>query len=125
VRRDDNLRGRTELEVPHLIRDHLIEAGVAPERIEVIPDEQEAVAAALEHAQRGDLLLIFGDNIARCWKQVVTFSSSETETEKTEDMEAHPVVLDFELPDSITEAQFEALIIDERGVRLALEESAD
>ena len=30
------------------------------------------------------------DNIARCWKQVVTFSSSETETEKAEDMEAHP-----------------------------------
>ena len=72
-RRDDQLRGRKPEEVPHLLRDALLEHGVAAEAIAVIPDEQAAVDAALREAQAGDLVLIFGDAITRSWKQVVQF----------------------------------------------------
>ena len=39
----------------------------------MIPDEQQAVDAALREAQPGDLLLIFADAITRSWKQVIQF----------------------------------------------------
>jgi cyanophycin synthetase len=41
--------------------------------IEVIPDEQAAIAAALQMARPGDLLLIFADALTRSWKQVIKF----------------------------------------------------
>ena len=46
-RRDDDLRGRQSDEVPNLIAAVLRERGVAAEAIEIIPDEQQAIAAAL------------------------------------------------------------------------------
>jgi len=41
--------------------------------ITVIPDEQEAIDAALRMGQLGDLLLIFADALTRSWKQVIKF----------------------------------------------------
>jgi cyanophycin synthetase len=73
VRRDDALRGRKPDEVPHLLRDALLAAGVAAEQILVIPDEQLAVDTALREAQPSDLLLVFADAITRSWKQVIQF----------------------------------------------------
>ncbi len=73
VRRDDALRGRKPDEVPHLLRDALLTAGVAAEQILVIPDEQLAVDTALREAQPADLLLVFADAITRSWKQVIQF----------------------------------------------------
>jgi hypothetical protein len=35
--------------------------------------EQEAVRQALEMARAGDLLVIFGDKLARIWEQIVSF----------------------------------------------------
>jgi cyanophycin synthetase len=72
-RRDDQLRGRKPDEVPHLLRDALLENGVTADQILVISDEQAAVDAALREAQPGDLVLIFGDAITRSWKQVIQF----------------------------------------------------
>ena len=57
LRRDDHLRGRQPDEVPHLLRDALLAAGVPAEQILVIPDEQTATDTALREAQPGDLLL--------------------------------------------------------------------
>ena len=59
--------------MPNLLRDALLEHGVAADQIAVIPDEQAAVDAALREAQPGDLVLIFGDAITRSWKQVIQF----------------------------------------------------
>ncbi len=73
VRRDDHLRGRRPDEVPHLLRDALLEGGVPAEQILVIPDEQAAIDAALTEAQPGDLLLLFADAVTRSWKQVIQF----------------------------------------------------
>jgi cyanophycin synthetase len=73
LRRDDALRGRKSDEVPHLLRDALLGAGVPAEQVLVIPDEQAATDAALREAEAGDLLLIFADGITRTWKQVIQF----------------------------------------------------
>ena len=69
-RRDDRARGREDHEVPRLLAEALQAAGVAPEAIEQIPNEVEAVEAALSRADEGDLVLIFGDNNARTWRQI-------------------------------------------------------
>jgi hypothetical protein len=39
----------------------------------VIPNEADAVDAALRTCRPGDLLLVLGDNINRCWKQIIYF----------------------------------------------------
>ena len=71
---DDGRRGRGNAEVPEMLRKTLIENGVSEDQIEIIPSEVEAVNAALELGQQDDLVLIFGDNIARTWKQIIYFN---------------------------------------------------
>jgi cyanophycin synthetase len=78
-RRDDNLRGRGPDEVPAMLRDALVAHGVPPEQIKVLPDEQEATATALAEARANDLLLIFGDAVARTWEQIISFRPVEAE----------------------------------------------
>ncbi len=74
VREDDNRRGRPPGEVGELLRRGLVAAGfpadaIAPE----IHGEEAAVAKALATARAGDLVVIFGDQLARVWEQIVTF----------------------------------------------------
>jgi cyanophycin synthetase len=72
-RRDDGLRGRASDEVPQMIAEVLRARGVADSAISLIPDEQEAIDAALRMGLPGDLLLIFADALTRSWKQVTKF----------------------------------------------------
>jgi len=72
-RRDDNLRDRAADEVPRIQAAALRAAGVSEDAISVIPDEQQAVEAALLMGREGDLLLIFADALVRSWKQVTKF----------------------------------------------------
>jgi cyanophycin synthetase len=119
-RRDDGLRGRGPREVPELLAETLRAAGVAAEAIEVIPDEQEAIDRALQLARRDDLVLVFGDALSRCWKQIVRFVPDGT-TGRTGEF---PVPVPHDAPPPRVEAiTFErtALVRDERGVRLARE----
>jgi cyanophycin synthetase len=74
LKRDDGLRGRDGDEVPRLLAERLKANGVPEAAIHVIPDEQQAIDAALNMAKAGDLLLIFGDALARCWKQITKFN---------------------------------------------------
>ena len=80
---DDRRRGRGPDEIPQMLRQALMGCGTPDEAISIIPDEVEAVNAALEMAGPGDLLVIFGDDTTRCWKQIIYFNSdgeaSETE----------------------------------------------
>ncbi|WP_434422414.1 cyanophycin synthetase [Nannocystis pusilla] len=73
IRQDDGLRGRASGEIADLLRTGLLQAGVAEAKIQIILDEQRSIDAALAACDQGDLLLIFGDNISRCWKQIVRF----------------------------------------------------
>ena len=104
-----------------MIKAELMRNGVDESAITVIADEVEAVNAGLECAEAGDLLVIFGDDSARCWKQIIYFNSDDEEAE-TEAPGAKPaVVAEFEeLYDTD-----QTLIRDERGVRLARETSED
>lgn len=72
-RRDDSLRGRDGDEVPGMIAKILRARGVAENAISIIPDEQQAIDAALNMGRQGDLILIFADALARSWKQVTKF----------------------------------------------------
>ncbi len=72
-RRDDGLRGRAGDEVPNMIAAVLRQQGVPDSAITIIPDEQEAIDAALRMGQPGDLLLVFADALTRSWKQVTKF----------------------------------------------------
>ena len=123
-RRDDTLRGREPDEVPERLRAALVAAGVSEDAIEVIPDEQEAIHAGLSGARHGDLLLIMGDKVRRCWKQITTFSP-DLEASPVEEPRGTPPV---EVVDQLAELDFpsfEHLVRDERGVRLAREEEND
>ncbi len=121
-RRDDNTRGRGDDEVAVMLRNRLLEEGIAADRIEVVPDEQEATTRALELASTGDLILVLGDNIKRTWKQIVYFNSGARIEDPT--VKSTPVM---ELPETegFTFSEDVKIISDERGVRIARGEDAD
>ncbi len=74
LREDDNHRGRKPGEIGALLRRGLLEAGFPEERISSdVLSEVDAVQQALELAQPGDLLVIFGDKLDRSWQQIVSF----------------------------------------------------
>ena len=75
-RRDDDLRNRAPDEVPRIQSQALRAAGVPESAISVIPDEQEAIEAALRMGEAGDLLLIFADALVRSWKQITKFKAN-------------------------------------------------
>ena len=75
-RRDDSLRERAPDEVPRIQSAALQARGVPASAISIIPDEQEAIDAALGMGQPGDLLLIFADALTRSWKQITKFRSA-------------------------------------------------
>ncbi|MFK7887150.1 MAG: hypothetical protein AB8G16_09835, partial [Gammaproteobacteria bacterium] len=83
------------------------------------PDEQAATMRALEMAQTGDLVLVLGDDITRCWKQIIYFNAEGREDQKDSAPTTKvtlPDVPGFEMSGDID------LIRDERGVRIAREE---
>ena len=115
---DDNRRGRGADEVAVMLKNKLLEEGIAADRIEVIPDEQEATTRAMEIAEPGDLILVLADAIKRTWKQIIYFNSGA----KVEDVPKHssmtielPEIEDFNFHDDLE------IISDERGVRIARE----
>jgi cyanophycin synthetase len=124
-RRDDALRDRAPDEVPRIQAAALRAAGVREGAIEVIPDEQEAIDAALKMGQAGDLVLIFADALVRSWKQVTKFkpAGAPAAVVKTNggDERAATFARPAEPVDPGPALNLEGLIRDERGVRLAPE----
>jgi cyanophycin synthetase len=126
LRRDDDLRGRQPEEVPRMLEKTLLEEGYPKEHMQVIPDEQEAIGAALSMARRGDLLLVFADAISRSWKQIIYYKSEGDEARSRRPASNPPPPKDPSSPSvSRLRAQEafsgETVIQDERGVRLARE----
>ncbi len=114
-RQDDNRRGREPGEVPRMLHDILVDAGVPPDLVTIVEDEQEAVRTALGVARAGDLLLIFGDNVARCWDQVVNFQPVHVERRAVR----RPVEGDGATVVLQERATPRTFVRDVRGVRLA------
>lgn len=115
---DDDLRGRGPDEVPRMLQARLKERGIEAASIEVVADEREAVDRALRLAQEDDLVVIFGDRISRCWKQIIHFEPGGTERQAAEPTRpVHSFV--EEDPDAFKLDPGAELIADERGVRIA------
>ena len=116
---DDNRRGRGKDEIAVMLKNRLLEKGVSADRIEVIPDEQEANSRALEMAETNDLILMLADNTTRTWKQIIYFNSgSRAESGNTK----ASVSVDLPQFDGFSLADDIEIISDERGVRIAREE---
>jgi cyanophycin synthetase len=117
-------------------------AGVPDSAISIIPDEQEAIEAALRMGEPGDLLLIFADGLVRSWKQITKFKPSGAASTRSVSQSAAPVArpranvteatgngsgASLELGSSVSaqtaplDFSLEGLIRDERGVRMAPE----
>jgi len=112
---DGNRRGRGHDEIPQLMRAGLMAAGVDPAAILIQPEEPEALDHALTMAREGDLVVINGDDTARCWKQIIYFKKPESSKAAPVAARANPV------PDGVEAliGDGDLLIRDERGVRLA------
>ena len=120
VRRDDSLRGRDGDEVPRIIAKALQAAGVDEAAISVIPDEQQAIDAALRMGQPGDLVLVFADALTRSWKQIIRFKpdGDMPKAAPRAEVPALETTLDEQLV-----AAMEGVVRDERGLRFEREES--
>jgi len=123
-RADDRRRGRGDAEVPEMLRDQLVANGIDPGVIDIIPDEVLAVEGALDVAAEGDLVVLFVDNVRRCWNQVIHYEGLSGTTVSTD--VAKPVHSFVEAdPDAFSLDDNVRLVRDERGVRVAREEEAD
>src|SRR5580704_10922338 len=125
-RRDDNLRNRAADEVPRVQAQALRAAGVPESAISIIPDEQDAIDAALRMGESGDLLLVFADALVRSWKQITKFKPISTATAPPAPHAPRPVpepaaADKIEIAAASPEFNMDGLIRDERGVRLAPE----
>jgi cyanophycin synthetase len=79
----------------------------------------------IEMAREGDMVVIFGDNIERCWKQV---AGHQVEDVESGGFEVENSVQSFveEDPEAFTLEPGAELIRDERGVRIArIDEDSD
>jgi cyanophycin synthetase len=139
-RRDDGLRDRAPDEVPRIQAQALRAAGVPDGAISIIPDEQEAIEAALRMGEPGDLLLIFADALVRSWKQITKFKTSGAPAANSASRPAaapapsppsspaawaspgaHGGLGAPTAPEAVPEFNLEGLIRDERGIRMAPE----
>jgi cyanophycin synthetase len=125
LRTDDDARRKDRSDIPRLLARGLREGGVDDSRITVIEDEIQAIDAALASCHHGDLLVIFGDKISRCWKQITKFKSDghpiatpAPEVVRAEPLETAPVP-----PRKLDWGG--TLVEDERGVRVISEAVED
>lgn len=118
---DDDRRKRGHDEIPQMFRAEFLKNGIAEDQISVIPNEEDAVAASLEMAKPGDLVIIFGDSSARCWKQIIYFNAPEQGASAGLGSAAlHPPVPFEEMIDGESN-----MVRDARGVRLARDDVED
>ena len=120
VRRDDSLRGRDGDEVPRIIADALMAAGVPESAISRIHDEQEAIDAALQMGRAGDLLLVFADALVRSWKQIIKFRAEGAPEAPSREAMPEMRVIEPAAEEAI-HAAMEGMIRDERGITIARE----
>ncbi len=120
---DDNRRGRGFDEVPKIIAEELKKQGVNETNIFIEPNEVAAVEKALSMAEEDDLVMIFGDAIIRCWKQIVNFDSETSDSKAQNDNKTQSVVsmLETNEPDPFVLESGMIIVKDERGVRLVSE----
>ena len=96
----------------------LLAAGVAEAAIEQIPDEQQAIDAALRMGRPGDLLLVFADALARSWKQITKFTPDGAVPRGDRQVEL-PSLEPTLSADEAAVAAMEGVVREERGLVFA------
>jgi cyanophycin synthetase len=126
-KRDDNRRGRGDEEVPRILADELRACGVSDDRIHIVPKEGPAVDAALGMCVRGDLLLVFADQVTRTWKQIIYFGGTTPAADDLGEPRSRGRVAPSEFVGGDTPADLAALglVRDARGVLVAPVEEGD
>ncbi len=128
LKRDDNLRGRGPDEVPQILARALRDAGIDESAINVIPDEQAAVDAALKMAAPGDLVMVFADALTRTWKQITKFglAGEMADASGGGDARVPPTSLDPAEDLAYDATEMHGLVRDDRGLRYTrVEEESD
>ncbi|MEH6473773.1 MAG: cyanophycin synthetase [Halopseudomonas sp.] len=120
---DDNRRGRGHDEVPQRVARVLKEQGISEANILIVPDEVEAIDKALGLAVQNDLVMVFGDAISRCWKQIIHFDgkSGVQPEPKLAPVQTVVSMLDSNAPDPFVLESGMKIVKDERGVRVVAE----
>jgi cyanophycin synthetase len=116
---DDDARGRVRGEVAKMMKDALVANGVHPGRIHVVPDEVEALDLSLRTCGSGDLLVVFGDQLTRCWKQIVYFGREHKSAQRVVEAPAWRPSPPAPTVSEVPAVTIGNLVIDERGVRVA------
>jgi cyanophycin synthetase len=119
-RRDDSFRGRDGDEVPRIQARALMAKGVPESAISIIPDEQDAIDAALRMGRPGDLLLVFADALVRSWKQIIKFRP-EGSVAPVVKVAPVDVALPVPSPEDTALISMEGMVRDERGIRFSRE----
>jgi cyanophycin synthetase len=101
------------MEIPEMIRDELVAAGVDPAAITLVPSESASVQTALEMARPNDLVLVFCEAITATWKQIIYFRPAEAPAPPAPERKL--AAAGFEVPPGWR------LVSDDRGVRIAPE----
>ncbi len=125
---DDDRRRRGFDEVPKMLEQSLLAAGVTSDRIQIIPSEVEAIEYALSVSEADDLVIVLGDNITRCWKQIVHFGDDGQKRNVNEKPSSDYAEILFEpVEHAFHLEEGQRLVKDERGVRIVIEhdEEAD
>ncbi len=73
IKEDSSRRGRKVGEVAEMLRDAVLSTGKSAADVDIVLDEVEAVKAGMALAERGDLVVVFADDITAVWKQVIYF----------------------------------------------------
>ncbi|MEO9469673.1 cyanophycin synthetase [Parasphingorhabdus sp.] len=120
LKADDNRRGRGDDEIPQLMKQGLMKHGVVESAITIVPDEQKAIDFALNMAAEKDLLIVIGDNVTRSWKQIVHFGD---EAAAASSADSKAIAEDPDYENIVDDNQ--AVISDDRGVRLARDDDED
>jgi cyanophycin synthetase len=85
----------------------------------------DAIQAALDRGQDGDLIVIFGDKIERCWEQIIGHQVEGGNANKSAAIKPVPSFVESD-PDAFKLDSTAELVRDGRGVRLArVEEESD
>lgn len=120
---DDDRRGRGFDEVPQMLKDTLMKAGVDEANIQVIPSEVDAIEAGLNSCNAGDLIVILGDNITRSWKQIVHFNEDGQKTIPSNDTPSQdfPEKLYEHVENKFELEEGTRIVQDDRGVHIVVE----
>ncbi|MEN3332560.1 MAG: cyanophycin synthetase [Blastocatellia bacterium] len=73
IKEDDDRRGREIGASAILMKQGAMQAGMLEEKIDIVPDEIEAVEHGLRQAIKGDVVVITADNIKRTYEQIIRF----------------------------------------------------